>query len=158
MSEEPERGREAATPGGEEAAVRASYERLNAGDVAGALEALAPEAVWRESAELPGGGELRGRERVREFLTDFLESWERFEQRVEEVVARGPRLAVLIHMRGVGRESGLEIDTRYGHVWTMSAGKGIRVDAYRDPAAARAAIGAQPEPGAGERERPATEP
>ena len=42
--------------------VRHSYEALNEGDVEAALEALDPDAVWRDSPELPGGGEFRGRE------------------------------------------------------------------------------------------------
>ena len=45
--------------------LRRSYEALNEGDVDAALEALDPDAVWRESPELPGGDEFRGREALR---------------------------------------------------------------------------------------------
>jgi ketosteroid isomerase-like protein len=47
---------------------------------------------------------------------------------------------LIIHMTAVGRASGLELDTRYAHVWTMRDGLGVRVDAYRDPDAARSAL------------------
>jgi uncharacterized protein len=116
--------------------LRRSYEALNEGDVDAALEALAPDAVWRESPELPGGDEFRGREALRGFLGDFLAEWREFHQEIENVVPAGDRIAVLIHLIAVGRGSGIEADTRYAHVWTMSDGKGIRVEGHRDQEAA----------------------
>jgi uncharacterized protein len=112
--------------------LRRSYEALNEGDVDAALEALAPDAVWRESPELPGGDEFRGREALRGFLGDFLAEWREFHQEIENVVPAGNRIAVLIHLIAVGRGSGIEADTRYAHVWTMRDGKGIRVEGHRD--------------------------
>ena len=116
--------------------VRGSYEALNRGDVESALEALDPEAVWRDSAELPGGGEFRGRRSLQRFLQDFLAEWRDFHQEIEQTVASGDRLALTIRLTAVGRSSGIAVDTRYAHVWTMRDGRGVRVDAYRDPDAA----------------------
>jgi ketosteroid isomerase-like protein len=117
--------------------VRGSYEALNEGNVAAALEALHPDVVWRDSPELPGGGEFRGREEVSRFLTDFLAEWRDFHQRIDEAIREGDRVAVIIHLTATGRASGIEVDTRYAHVWTMHDGIGVRVDAYRDPDEAR---------------------
>jgi uncharacterized protein len=111
--------------------LRRSYDALNEGDVDGALEALDAEAVWRESPELPGGDEFHGREALRGFLGDFLAEWREFHQQIEDLIVAGDRIAVLIHLTAVGRVSGIEADTRYAHVWTMRAGKGIRVEGYR---------------------------
>jgi ketosteroid isomerase-like protein len=116
--------------------LRSSYEALNQGDAEAALEALHPDGVWRESAELPGGAELNGRDAVLGFLEDFLAQWREFRQEIEDIVVAGERVAVLIHLTAVGRASGIEVDTRYAHVWTMREGKGVEVDAYRDPQAA----------------------
>jgi uncharacterized protein len=113
--------------------VRGSYEALNRGDVEATLEALDPHAVWRDSPELPGGGEFRGREALRAFLTDFLAEWRDFHQEIEDWVVAGDRVALVIHLSAVGRASGIAVDTRYAHVWTMAGGLGVRVDAYRDP-------------------------
>jgi ketosteroid isomerase-like protein len=113
-------------------AIVSSYEALNRGDLEETIAILAPDVVWRESAQLPGAGELRGREAVREFLTDFLDSWERFEQTVERTVTEGDRVAVVIRARTVGRGSGAEVETRYAHVWTVRDGLGVCVDGYRD--------------------------
>jgi ketosteroid isomerase-like protein len=113
--------------------VRASYEALNRGDVEATLEALDPDAVWRDSPELPGGGEFRGREALRGFLQDFLAEWRDFHQEIEDTVVAGERVALVIHLSAVGRSSGIAVDTRYAHVWTLREGRGVRVDAYRDP-------------------------
>ncbi|HEY7151509.1 MAG TPA: nuclear transport factor 2 family protein [Solirubrobacterales bacterium] len=115
--------------------VRRSYEALNDGDVDAALEALDSEAVWRDSPELPGGGEFRGLEALGGFLGDFLAEWRDFHQEIENVVVVGDRVALVIHLSAVGRSSGIAVDTRYAHVWTMREGRGVRVDAYRTPEA-----------------------
>jgi ketosteroid isomerase-like protein len=122
------------------ARLKDAYAALGRGDESAALAMLAPDCEWRESAELPGADVLRGREKVAEFLRIFLESWERFEQVVEDVVTAGDRIGLAIHLTAVGRASGVELDTRYAHVWTMRDGLGARVDAYRDAEALRPAV------------------
>ena len=37
----------------------------------------------------------------------------------------GDRVAVVIHLSAVGRSSGIAVDTRYAHVWTMRDGRGV---------------------------------
>jgi ketosteroid isomerase-like protein len=122
--------------------LRRSYAALNEGDVDAALEALDDDAVWYESPELPGGDAFHGREALRRFLRDFLADWREFHQEVEDVVEAGDRFAVLIHLTAVGRVSGVEADTRYGHVWTMRGGTGVKVEGYRDQDAARRSVSA----------------
>lgn len=122
------------------ARLKDAYAALGEGDQSAAIAMLAPDVEWYESAELPGVDAVRGRDEVARFLADFLEPWERFHQVIEDVVAEGDRIGLVIHLTAVGRASGLELDTRYAHVWTMRDGLGVRVDAYRDPAAARSAL------------------
>jgi ketosteroid isomerase-like protein len=110
----------------------ASYEALNDGDIDAAMDALAEDAEWHESEVLPDTGIYRGREAIRSFLTEFLASWERFDQTVEEVRREGDRVLVLIHLEATGRGSAADVDARYAHLWTVSGGKGVRVDAFYD--------------------------
>jgi ketosteroid isomerase-like protein len=117
-----------------------AYAALGEGDEQAALAMLAPDCQWQESAELPGVDALHGRDAVAAFLREFLEPWERFEQRIEDVVVEGDRIGLSIHLTAVGRASGLELDTRYAHLWTIRDGVGVRVDAYRDPEAMRAEL------------------
>jgi uncharacterized protein len=125
------------------ARLKEAYVALGEGDQSAAIAMLAPDCEWYESAELPGVDAVRGREAIAGFLDDFLDPWERFEQVVEDVVVHGDRIGLVIHLTAVGRASGVELDTRYAHVWTMRDGLGVRVDAYRDPAAARSALAAE---------------
>jgi uncharacterized protein len=120
--------------------VISSYEALNRGDLDAAMEALAEDAEWHESEALPETGVYRGRQTIRRFLTDFLGSWERFHQEIEETRVSGDRVAVLIHLQARGRESAADVDARYAHVWRLREGRGVRVDAYYDRAEALAAI------------------
>jgi ketosteroid isomerase-like protein len=110
----------------------ASYEALNDRDIDSAMNALAEDAEWHESEVLPDTGVYRGREAIRSFLTDFLASWERFDQTVEEVRREGDRVLVLIHLEATGRGSAADVDARYAHLWTVSGGRGVRVDAFYD--------------------------
>ena len=121
-------------------AVRDSYDALNSGDIEATLAVLAPDAEWHESSALPDAGSYRGRDALRAFLEDFLQSWERFHQEVEEVIVEGDRAALMIHLTARGRGSGAEVDARYAHVWTLRDGFGVRVDAYYDRDAALRAI------------------
>jgi ketosteroid isomerase-like protein len=120
--------------------VVAAYEALNDGDIDGAMAALAEDAEWHESEALPDTGVYRGRDAIRAFLTDFLGSWERFHQTVEETKTAGDRVAVLIHLEAKGRGSEAQVDARYAHVWRLRGGRGVRVDAYYDRDDALAAI------------------
>jgi hypothetical protein len=120
--------------------VEASYSALNSGDIDGALAALAEDAEWHESGALPDAGVYLGREAIRAFLTEFLASWESFEQEITETRERDDKVAVFIHLTAVGRGSSVEVDARYAHVWTMREGQGVRVDAYYERENALAAI------------------
>ena len=113
-------------------AVVASYEALNRHDIDAAMEALAEDAEWHESEVLPDTDVYRGREAIRAFLTDFLDSWERFHQTVEEVRQEGDRVLVMIHLEATGRGSAADVDARYAHLWTVSGNRGARVDAFYD--------------------------
>jgi ketosteroid isomerase-like protein len=136
--------------------LRAAYGALNEGVADAATAALAPDAVWCESAGLPDASTVHGRDAIEAFLADFLESWQEFSQEIEDVVVTDDRVALLIHLRATGKASGATVDARYAHVWTMHDGIGIRVEAFRDRESALVAIGAQAETGGAE--RPAIEP
>jgi ketosteroid isomerase-like protein len=109
-----------------------AYEALNRGDIPQALDALAADAQWSEHSDLPEAATYRGRDVIRAFLEDYLESWDEFHQETEELIPGGNKVAVLLHLSARGKGSGIEVAARYAHVWTMRDGKGVRVDAYAD--------------------------
>ena len=125
--------------------LRAAYDALNDGDVESALGVLEPDAEWQEHSELPEAGTYRSRDAIRTFLLGYLDSWDEFRQETEELIDSGDRVAVVLRMAARGKGSGIEVEARYVHLWTMQDGRGVRVDAYADPDAALEAL-QQPQP------------
>ena len=75
------------------------------------------------------------------FLEQFLDSWDDFEQQIEEVHAEdGLRAAVHPRSPRSGAGSGIDVESRYAHLWVMREGRGVRVDAYYDRESALAAL------------------
>jgi ketosteroid isomerase-like protein len=122
------------------ARLRASYAALNQGDITGTLEVLADDAKWVEHSDLPEAGSYRGRETIRGFLEHFLDSWDRFEQDIEDVQTRNGCVLLFIRLVARGKGSGIDVQSRYAHLWTMREGVGVRVDAYYDRDQALAAL------------------
>lgn len=125
--------------------LRTSYAGLNEGSVDAAVGILAPDAVWRESFDFPGGDVLEGRDAIEAFLRLFLDSWSEFEQEIVQVREAGDRVALMIDLRAVGKASGAEVSARYAHVWTIRDGLGVEVDAYRDAEAGLRSVSDPPE-------------
>jgi uncharacterized protein len=112
--------------------LRNAYEALNHGDIESALAVLDEEAEWSEHSDLPEAGTYRGREAIRTFLESFLESWQDFQQETEELIAGESCVLVMLRSRVRGKGSGIAVEARYAHLWTMADGRGVRVDAYLD--------------------------
>jgi uncharacterized protein len=134
--------RQAASPAtpADVARVKSSYDALNRRDIDGTVAALHGDATWAEHSELPEAGSYRGVDAIRTFLEQFLESWERFHQEIEEEIVRGHRALLFIHLEARGKGSGIEVNSRYAHLWQLRDGRGTRVDAYYDREQALAAL------------------
>jgi uncharacterized protein len=129
----------AATPA-DVARVEASYEALNRRDIDGTIAVLHDDATWEEHSELPEAGSYRGAATIRTFLDQFMESWDAFHQEIEERIVRGPCVLLFIHLEARGKGSGIDVNSRYAHLWQMRDGRGARVDAYYDRDQALAAL------------------
>ena len=124
------------------ALLRNAYEALNNGDVPGAMAVVDEEAEWHEHSELPEAGSYVGRHTIREFLEAFLESWQEFHQEVEELIPANERVLICLRLVARGKGSGIPVETRYAHLWTMRKGQGVRIDAYYDRSEALEALDA----------------
>jgi uncharacterized protein len=120
--------------------LRASYEALNRHDIEETMAVLAEDAKWVEHSDLPEAGSYRGRDTIRDFLLHFLDSWDRFEQHIEEVRGNDDCVLLFIRQTARGKGSGIDVQSRYAHLWTMREGQGVRVDAYYDREGALAAL------------------
>jgi ketosteroid isomerase-like protein len=48
----------------------------------------------------------------------------------EEILDAGDRVIVMIHHRGRGKASGIDVSQRCAMVWTLRDGRAIRMDMY----------------------------
>ena len=114
-------------------ALQRGYEALNRGDLSAVLELLDPDIEWHEPAPSPDAGTHRGRDSFERFFRGWLDSFEDFQVEPEKVVARGGKLIAVVNQSGRGRASGVRVDTRLAHVWTVRDGRAIRWESVADP-------------------------
>jgi ketosteroid isomerase-like protein len=112
--------------------LRQGYQDLNRGDVDAVLTVCDPEI----ECQLPEGGintgTLRGHQALKDFLMGYIEAFESFQVVPEEVLEADDRVVVVLRMSGRGRGSGLEVELRPVHVWTMQGGRAVRVQVFPD--------------------------
>ncbi len=112
--------------------VRRGYEALRAGNLSGVLDLLHPSAEIRSARESPDGGVSIGHAGLLSNFSRAEESFDELHYEPEELLDAGDRVVVFVRMRARGRTSGLVVDDRLAHVWTLRDGKGIALDIHRD--------------------------
>jgi uncharacterized protein len=113
--------------------MRRAYEGLSRGDVEGALELIDPEVEVRDRPEAPDPQIYHGYEGVRTAVQATFDTFDLVEFEPERFVEVGDRIVVVIRMRGTGKESGVPVEDRIAHLWTMRDGKAWRMQVYSDP-------------------------
>jgi ketosteroid isomerase-like protein len=112
--------------------VRRGYETLNRGDVDAVLEMCDPDI----EIQLPEGGlntgTLRGHRGLMDFLEGYADAFESFRMEPERFLAAEHQVVVILRVVGRGRGSGLEVDVRPAHLWTMDSGRAVRVQAFTE--------------------------
>ena len=111
-------------------ALRRGYEALNGGDLSLVHALLHPDIEWQEDGSGPEAGVHRGRDTFESFLRSWLESFDHFRIEPEQVIEDDDRLIALVHQSGTGRASGVEVEARIAHVWTVADGRAGRWQSY----------------------------
>jgi ketosteroid isomerase-like protein len=113
--------------------VRHGYELLNRGDVESALELVDPAIEWQTYlVPGPGGGLYRGHDGVRELWRDVRNVFGGYRNDPEELIDAGDKVVAFICIRGRGTRSGVEVEARIAHLFTLSNGKILRVQSFED--------------------------
>ena len=114
-------------------ALRAVYRQWEQGNLRAGEEILDPqiESVWPEG--FPSGGTYRGRDGHAKAMREWLSPWESFELVAEAFYETGDRIVVPFRVRARGKGSGISVERRWGHVWTMRAGRAVRFEVTLDP-------------------------
>jgi ketosteroid isomerase-like protein len=125
-------------------ALRPVYDEWSRGNFRPKFEVYADDYEWGWSDEFPDlervgpDPELRS-ERVRAWLRN----WEDWRCEAEELVASGDHVIALCLYTGRGRDSGVAVEQRGAHLWTMRDGRAIRLEVFssRDRALRAAGLG-----------------
>jgi ketosteroid isomerase-like protein len=121
--------------------LRRGYESWNRGDRDAAFESLEPEF----ELQLPEGGmnvgSFQGREGASKLFEDYLEVFDFFHMEPEEFFEAGDRIVVFVRTPARGKGSGVEVEFRPAHVWTMRAGKAVRLEVFPERQNALEAVG-----------------
>jgi ketosteroid isomerase-like protein len=99
------------------------------------LEVCIPEAY-------PEGGQtFRGPQGLQRWIDTTREVWEEWRFEVERLLDGGDQVVALVRVVARGGASGIDLDRRTAHVWTLEGGRVTRCEVYLDRAEALAAAG-----------------
>jgi len=113
--------------------LRQFYEYFNQRDLDAVLELCAPEVeVYKdpEVVEMVAAFTPRGQERVAQYLRGWLDSWDAYQARPEQILEGGEEVAVLVHLRARGKGSQFDIEEDMADVFTVRDGKIVRLRLY----------------------------
>jgi uncharacterized protein len=123
------------------ALVQAIYERFRAGDLEGALALQDPEVEVRDRPEAPDPQVYRGHEGVLRALGVSQAAFDELDLVPEEFLEAGDRVVVVLRFQGTGRESGVPVDERLAHLWTVREGRAVRMTVHSGREEALSAAG-----------------
>jgi ketosteroid isomerase-like protein len=101
-----------------------------------------PEVEMHEDPRFPEADTYRGVKEIRNYLTQFTESFDEFSFEPEDFLeVSDDSVLVLLHIRTRGKESGATADVHAGWIYGFRDGKVWRIDAFFDRNDAFAAAG-----------------
>lgn len=121
--------------------VQQAHDALNRGDIDSLTAICDPGFVLDMSDRVLNPATYEGHEGIRRFYEEVSEVWESFSWEPLEINELEYGTVALIHSKGIGRGSGLELDRRAAMVWQVEAGQALSLTFYRDPEAALDAAG-----------------
>lgn len=90
--------------------VRRYYEDWNRGDTDAVIAAFAPDVEWHGHPRLPEPGPYTRRADVERWMAQFQEAWGELSAHPLELIDAGDSVVALVHMKGRGRGSGVEVE------------------------------------------------
>jgi ketosteroid isomerase-like protein len=110
--------------------VRAIYDRFGAGDEGEALALFDPDIEVQDRPEAPDPQVYRGHEGVLGAIGVSQAAFDDLELVPEEFLEAGDRVLVVLRFHGKGRGSGVPVDERLFHLWTIQDGKAVRMEVH----------------------------
>jgi ketosteroid isomerase-like protein len=121
--------------------VRRGWEAYEHGDLAAALATMSPEMVTHVAPRLPVAGTYHGPEGLLQLTLDWAESFDELVVTAEEFTDAGDQVVVRTLHKSRGAQSGAPVEADVWYVFTVHAGKSVRVDVFNDRSEALEAAG-----------------
>ena len=106
------------------------YAAFGRGDLPAVLATLDEDIDWHTPANLPHGGDFRGRDAVGRFFQGIAEHWESLEVELESLLSGGDIVMALARARGQLRASGEEFEYSAAHAWTLRGNTPVQFNEY----------------------------
>jgi ketosteroid isomerase-like protein len=103
--------------------LRDGYEAFNRGDWESVLRNWHPDAEVHDRDEVPDPRDYQGLEGAREAFAGVVEMFDEYVIEPGEMLERGDTVLVVARQRGRGKTSGIEVEDKIVHVWTIQDGK-----------------------------------
>lgn len=100
-----------------------------------------PEIEWVNPPDAVEPGTRHGSESFRHAISKVGGAWREVEIDVSRLEEVGDKVVAIVGLTFVGRESGVEVASRQGHVFTIPEGKVTRFEFFNQPERALAAVG-----------------
>jgi ketosteroid isomerase-like protein len=114
----------------------------NACPIRGSLQSFDPAVEVRQSAYVLGTeGTFHGYDGLARSAWELLETFRDVHWVPIRLIAGGDHVVATCEARGYGKQSGVEVNLRMGHVWTLRGGRIVAWHVYMDPTQALEAVG-----------------
>jgi ketosteroid isomerase-like protein len=124
--------------------LRRGYEALQRGDLDGfkllAKERLGPDFEFHHVWD---GRVFKGYEGTLEWLSDTSETWEEYQQDLDEITAFGDEILVVVRISARGGGSGVPVAQAFAVVWTFDGERAVRARSFASRGEALRALGVQ---------------
>ncbi len=120
--------------------VRRGFEAWDRRDFEAAAADFSPDLVIDASERVLNPAVYTGIEGAMRFRSEIAETWNEFHVEIEDTLAAGDEVVVLVRSTGKGRASGAQVDARAAWVVTVIDRKVTRVRLYRDRSQALEAV------------------
>lgn len=112
--------------------LREAYAAFNRGDMDAAVQGLDPQIDWFEPAEFAGGGTYRGRDAVRQYLTQSRAGWAEGSSDPVRFIPAGDRIVVFVHAHFRLKDSNDWHSVDLADVYTFRNGRPVAMRAFAD--------------------------
>lgn len=120
------------------------YEAFGSGDTQAVLALLHPDVTVEVHTERPdiGSDVYLGHDGFLANFAELADVFDDLEVAPEKIEQRGDRIMVACRVTGRGKGSGVAIEAKIFHVWTLRDSMAARLEIFSDSAQAAAALGA----------------